>query len=115
MTVYDNDIGEPHQEYCKGSFEPDIRNIDPTVLVTPGFDNLHIDIAAFSYDIPNNSYEEWLADFSNTPAFEQCVKLQSGAHQYLLLTGEYDWKEAKRLGFRSYDLPRKDMWHQIRG
>ena len=74
-----------------------------------------IDIAAFSYDIPNNSYEEWLADFSNTPAFEQCVKLQSGAHQYLLLTGEYDWKEAKRLGFRSYDLPRKDMWHQIRG
>lgn len=34
---------------------------------------------------------------------------------YLLLTGEYDWKEAKRLGFRSYDLPRKDMWHQIRG
>lgn len=115
MKVYDNDIGEPHQEYCKGSFEPDIRNIDPTVLVTPGFDNLHIDIAAFSYDIPNNSYEEWLADFSNTPAFEQCVKLQSGAHQYLLLTGEYDWKEAKRLGFRSYDLPRKDMWHQIRG
>lgn len=36
-------------------------------------------------------------------------------YQYLLLTGEYDWKEAKRLGFRSYDLPRKDMWHQIRG
>ena len=28
---------------------------------------------------------------------------------------EYDWTEAKRLGFRSYDLPRKDMWHQIRG
>ena len=115
MTVYDNDIGEPHQEYCKGSFEPDIRNIDPTVLVTPVFDNLHIDIAAFSYDIPNNTYEEWLADFSDTPTFVQCVKLQSGAHQYLLLTGEYDWEEAKRLGFRSYDLPRKDMWHQIRG
>lgn len=74
-----------------------------------------LDIAAFSYDIPNNTYEEWLADFSDTPTFVQCVKLQSGAHQYLLLTGEYDWDEAKRLGFRSYDLPRKDMWHQIRG
>ena len=66
--------------------------------------------------LPSGRYKTHkVADFSNTPAFEQCVKLQSGAHQYLLLTGEYDWKEAKRLGFRSYDLPRKDMWHQIRG
>lgn len=115
MTVYDNDIGEPHQEYSKGSFEPNIRNIDPTVLVTPNLGSLHIDATTFVYDIPNNSYEEWLVDFSNTPTFEQCVKIQSGAHQYLMLTGEYDWKEPKRLGFRSYDLPRKDMWHQIRG
>ena len=32
-----------------------------------------------------------------------------------MLIGEYDWKEPKRLGFRSYELPRKNMWHQIRG
>lgn len=115
MTVYDNDIGEPHQEYCKGSFEPDIRNIDPTVFVTSNIIKPHIYCEAFSYVVPNNSYEEWLSDFTDVPSFEQCIKLQCENQLYLLLTGEYDWKEAKRLGFRSYDLPHKDMWHQIRG
>ncbi len=115
MTVHDNDIGESHQGYCNGSFEPDIRNIDPTVFVTTNTIKPHFNSEAFSYIVPNNSYEDWLSDFTDIPSFEQCIKLQYETQQYLLLTGEHNWREVKRLGFRSYDLPCKDMWHQIRG
>ena len=115
MTVYDNDFVNPHQEYCKGSFESDLRNIDPTVLASPSKNKTHIDNNAFSYVFPKNTYEEWLSDFSDAPSFEECIKLQYENHQYFLLTGEYGWKETKRLGVRPYDLPRKNMWCQIRG
>lgn len=34
---------------------------------------------------------------------------------YILLSGEYSWMDSKKLGYEPYDLPRKNLWHQIRG
>lgn len=114
MTVHNDVFGCSRQEYCRGSFEPDIRNIDPTVLspsaITTHGNNCHV-----LYVIPTNTYEEWLADFSTEPSFEQCTTLQYDHQQFLLLTGNYRWVEPKRIGTRSYEFPRKDFWHQIRG
>lgn len=110
ITV-DDDFMHSHLEYCKGSFYPDIRNIDPTILPSSACSagsRVH-------YTIPDNSYDEWLKDFASVPSFKQCVTLQYQGHPYLLLTGDYNWTEPKQLGFRAYDIPQKNMWYQIRG
>lgn len=114
MTIYDDTFGNRTQGFCLGSFEPNIRNIDPTVLIpktakTHGI-NCHI-----RYVIPSNTYDEWLTDFSEEPSFEECVPLLHEQQPYLLLTGNYNWTESKHLGTKSYDFPRKYYWHQIRG
>lgn len=114
MTIYDGTLNDDTQAFCPGSFEPNIRNIDPTVLTPKAAKaqdtNYHI-----RYVIPNNTYEEWLTDFSGEPSFEECVTLRHGRQPYLLLAGNYSWTEPKRLGKRSYDFPQKNYWHQIRG
>lgn len=114
MTIYDDTFGNRTHGFCLGSFEPNIRNIDPTVLIpktakTHGI-NCHI-----RYVIPGNTYDEWLTDFSEDPSFEECVPLLYEQQPYLLLMGNYNWTESKRLGTKSYDFPRKYYWHQIRG
>ena len=114
MTLHVDVFGDCCQEYCRGSFEPDIRNIDPTVLTPPAV-KTHGGTCHVPYVIPTNTYEEWLADFSTEPSFEQCTALQYKHQRFLLLAGNYRWVEPKCIGTRSYDFPRKDFWHQIRG
>lgn len=114
MTLHDNVFGGCCQEYCRGSFEPNIRNIDPTVLAPPAV-KTHDGICHVPYVIPTNTYEEWLTDFSTEPSFEQCTALQYKHQKFLLLTGNYSWMEPKRIGTRSFEFPRKQFWHQIRG
>lgn len=114
MILHDDVFGGYCEEYCCGSFEPNIRNIDPTVLVPPTV-KMHDSTCHVPYVIPANAYEEWLADFSTEPSFEQCTALQYKHHRFLLLAGNYSWVEPKRIGTRSYEFPRKEFWHQIRG
>lgn len=114
MTVYDGAFGDHTQGFCLGSFEPNIRDIDPTVLL-PKTAKMNGANCHIRYVIPNNTYDEWLTDFSEEPSFKECVPLLYEQQPYLLLTGNYDWTEPKRLGTQSYDFPRKNYWHQIRG
>lgn len=114
MALHDDVFGNCHQEYCQGSFEPNIRNIDPTVLASLAIKTLGNDYHV-PYVIPANTYEEWLTDFSTEPSFEQCVALQYEHQKFFLLTGNYDWMESKYIGAHSYEFPRKNFWHQIRG
>lgn len=114
MTLHVDVFGGCSQEYCCGSFEPNIRNIDPTVL-TPSAVKTHRNTYHIPYVIPPNTYEEWLAGFSTEPSFEQCTVLQHKHQPFLLLAGNYSWVEPKRIGTRSYEFPRKEFWHQIRG
>jgi hypothetical protein len=113
MKMYEDDSQKPAEAYCSGSFEPNIRNIDPTIL------NVNIPVnaqhASVEYIVPDVSYEEWLKDFSQVPSFEQCVTIEYKKRQYILLEGEYNWEEPKKLGSCVYELPRKNIWHQIRG
>lgn len=110
----DDVFGDCYQEYCQGSFEPNIRNIDPTVLASPvvktSDGNYHV-----PYVIPGNTYEEWVADFSTEPSFERCATLWHEHQQFLLLTGYYNWVEPKRMGVRSHEFPQKNFWHHIWG
>ncbi len=114
MTIYDGAYDDCCQEYCRGSFEPNIRNIDPTVLASSA-KKTHDNDYHVPYVIPGNTYEEWLKDFSTEPSFEQCATLQYEHQSFLLLTGDYSWVEPKRIGARFFEFPQKYFWNQIRG
>lgn len=115
QMAVDDDFMHSLQEYCKGSFYPNIRNIDPTVLPIHTTDKICSTGSRVLYTIPDNSYDEWLKDFAVVPSLEQCMTLQYQGQSYLLLTGNYNWTEPKQLGVRAYDIPQKNMWYQIRG
>ena len=100
-------------EIHSGSYHPNIRNIDPTVLISA---NPAESFALHSkYQLPNISYEDWLENFDDTPIFEDCIRVKYGEKDYILLNGEYNWLDSKKLGYEPYELPRKNLWHQIRG
>lgn len=113
MLEYATDSEVHQKQYCLGSFYPNVRNIDPTVL--PVFIKPNTEKQRITYTIPQNTYEEWLKDFSSTPSFEECTILQHEGSQYLLLFGDFDWKESKHLGTRPYEIPQKNIWYKICG
>lgn len=104
---------ETHQEYCKGSFNPNIRNIDPTIMA---FSNILSEKNnVVEYSIPDITFEDWLDDFDSPPipTFEQCVKTNYNGHEFLLVAGEHKWSDEKKLGYDCYEFPRKRLWHLI--
>lgn len=110
MRVYESSWDNPIERYCGGSYEPNIRNIDPTVLVS------QVKKAPYNwinYTVPDVTYEKWVEDFSEVPTFEQCTEIQYTGNQFFLLKGEYTWREEKKIGYQAYELPCKVLWRQI--
>lgn len=115
MQVHIDDHGNKMKAYCLGSFEPNIRNIDPTAsLPTSQQDDMRArPIHDAIYTIPYQDHHTWLADFDDLPAIKEMLQLVYGHKQYLLLNGEYSWSENKALGDKKYQIPLKDLWVQI--
>lgn len=113
LKVYIDDFSDDTRETYCGSYYPNIRNIDPTVLVQPS--KHHTSVQHNKYRFPDVSYDKWLEDFNDAPTFESCMRLEHNGRKFILLNGTYNWLDRKKLGFETYDLPRKNMWHQIRG
>ena len=113
MKVYIDDFSDDTTEVYCGSYHPNIRNIDPTVLVQPS--KRQTSVQHNKYRLPDVSYDEWLENFDDAPAFEDCIRLEYNGRKFVLLNGTYEWLDRKKLGFETYDLPCKNMWHQIRG
>lgn len=106
--------GETEEIYCRGSFEPYIRNIDPTIFIDLNRtkkDNKFIHNKL--YDICIKSEENWFSDFKDLPDINQLVNLNYKEKQFILLNGEYKWTEEKKLGNRNFKHPQRDMWIQI--
>lgn len=115
MQIYTDDHGSKTRTYCSGSFEPNIRNIDPTVSL-PIFQQDEIrdkPIHNTLYTIPNQDHNTWLANFDDLPAVKEMMQLVYEHRKYLLLNGWYSWTENKSLGDRKYQTPLKDIWVQI--
>ncbi|UDN61471.1 SIR2 family protein [Clostridioides sp. ES-W-0016-02] len=109
IEVYTNAYGTKKEIYCKGTFEPDIRNIDPTVMTVINNNNnkkVHNQLFQFS-PIPNN---EWLGDFSDLPSINDMVNSVYKNQDFLLLNGWYTWKEENDFKNKNYKNPEKDMW-----
>jgi len=113
MQIHTDCYGEKEEIYCKGSFEPNLRNIDPTaLLISANSDNqkkIHHRLFTFS-SLP---YNEWLSNFDDLPDFNEMANLTYQDKDYILLNGWYIWTEAKELGDKQYQNPQRDIWIQI--
>ena len=114
MEQYIDEHGKKIEAYCEGSFEPEIRNIDPTIkclLFNKGltYRPIHEEL----YDIDNMRNDNWITDFSDLPDINSLIHTKVKRDNFILLNGWYSWTEDKQLGFEKFELPQKDMWVNI--
>lgn len=113
MEIHTGCYGEKEAIYCAGSYEPNLRNIDPTALILSDNSDKQSEIHRRLYTFPSMSHNEWLANFDDLPSFDNMVDLEYQNIRYVLLNGWYIWTEEKDLGDKQYQNPQKDMWIQI--
>lgn len=115
MQINVDEYGTKKNVYCNGSFEPNIRNIDPTVILPPiNEDDNTKPIHKNLYTLPTNkTNNEWLQNSDDIPRIDTLINLTYKNNEFLLLNGSYSWTEQKKLGFKAYQNPQKDFWIQI--
>ena len=113
MKMDDSDYTGIESAYCRGAYEPNIRNLDPTINQIPSSTKKTIHESI--YKIPSISHEEWLENFDDFPQIENMIYRQVNNQRFLLLNGWYAWEEVKKIGEERYHNPLKDMWIQING
>lgn len=115
MQVHCDDHGTTDNDFCAGSFEPNIRNIDPTISLLPIVqDTTHKKpIHERLYTLPAKDHCEWLENFDDLPSIKRILYLHHAEKVFVLLNGWYTWSEEKALGDKQYQKPLKDMWIQV--
>lgn len=113
MKIHTDCYGGIEYDYCKGSFEPYIRNIDPTVLLTINNCEDNRKIHNKLYQLPAINIDEWLNTFNDIPKIKNLINIKYNSEDYILLNGWYKWTEEKRIGCKQYENPQKDLWVQI--
>lgn len=115
MKVHLDCYGGEGRDYCKGAFEPDIRNIDPTIKMEQGMSSetgirrIHDQL----YKFKEATNLEWLGNDEDIPKMNELLNMSFKDNQYILLNGQYIWDEEKKIGVKKYQNPQKDMWIQI--
>lgn len=101
--------------WYQGTWEPFVRNIDPTSrrltskktnknLITPWWDNL-------KYNDWNVEHVEWLKSHLNLPCTKQAVEvIDSEGIEWLILDIHRNWEEPTPIGIDRYDHPHKELW-----
>lgn len=111
MKMEDSEYTGKPEAYCRGTYEPNIRNLDPTISLMPaGTEKM---IHEKLYKIPSMNHEKWLENFDDLPQIEKMVCQTLNTRKFLLLNGWYSWNEKKRIGDEKYQNPLKEMWVQI--
>lgn len=114
MLVCLDEYGKEDLVQCMGSFEPDIRDIDPTVTFQVNNEFASKAIHQQLYCLPRIDNETWVGYITDLPPIEDMLGTSYKNSQYILLDGSYSWMEENVLRDRKYSNPRKNMWVQIR-
>lgn len=97
---------------CKGSFEPHVRDIDPTVIKKK--ENIS-SVTASKYEI---SFEEelstWIPNIEDIPSIDSFIKYRVFDDDYLMISGSYNFDEPKKIGIKKYDIPHRNVWINVR-
>lgn len=113
MKIHTDCYGGIEYNYCKGAFEPDIRNIDPTALVINTSDKNEKLLHNKLYKFSKVANDEWLNIVDDIPKINNLINLKYNNEDFILLSGWYIWTEEKQLGSKQYENPQKDLWVQI--
>ncbi len=114
MQIYVDARGTKNKVYCKGSFEPNVRNIDPTISLTKTErSSCKKSVHQQLYKIPKQEHSEWLKKFNDLPDIEKLMNIHYNSRDFILLNGQYSWTEEKALGDKKYQNPLKNMWVQV--
>ncbi|VDN47296.1 conserved protein of unknown function [Petrocella atlantisensis] len=112
MKYHIDCYGGTEDIFCKGAYEPSLRNIDPTIVSYNYVIKERI-LHNRLYKVPEINSNEWLSEFNDLPSIEMMLDIKYDNRQFALLNGSYSWSEDKKLGEEKYQNPHKDMWVQL--
>lgn len=114
MTIHTDGYGSKEEIYCQGSFEPNLRNIDPTIKIISKTNKNNIvsnPIHKKIYKFPELENLKWLSNFDDFPDINNMLHLNYDKQNFILLNGGYSWSENKIQNLN----PNKRLWIQING
>ncbi|MFN3782302.1 MAG: AVAST type 2 anti-phage system protein Avs2 [Spirosomataceae bacterium] len=112
--------GEIKENAYQGPWDPYVRDIDPTLLIskTGNYDNEElqdfwwVNSKVFNWDCTN---ESWVNDASILPKVEEIIQINDDmGEEWLVLEGYPSWSEPRKIGEEKWDQPYKELWCQIR-
>jgi hypothetical protein len=117
-----NSWGEDKKELqYKGSFEPYVRDIDPTILLKSTnvirYDNTEQNFFwnpkfNFNWKMEN---ESWIEDIKDLPNPKDNIEfIDENNQSWIALTSFPNWREPLKKGYDEYKTIHKSLWYQLR-
>lgn len=112
--------GEKNENPYQGPWDPYVRDIDPTMLIseTGNYDDEQPDDFwwaknnIFNWECTN---ESWVNDSGDLPNMEEIIQItDEKGEEWLVLEGYPSWSEQKKIGEEKWDQPHKKLWCHIR-
>lgn len=105
--------------WYEGTFEPFIRNIDPTVIhkknKTETNKNQETWLNKVEYNAWNDTHQNWLINSDNLPNPKHIIELKdTQGKEWLVLETYPTWSESVPIGYEQHEYPHKHLWYQIR-
>ncbi|MEW9702946.1 AVAST type 2 anti-phage system protein Avs2 [Paenibacillus sp. SI8] len=74
-----------------GPWNPFVRDIDPTILITHTKENKNYFNSFFR--IPENNLDKWVHDYEDIPAFKDLIYTRKDTNDFVLLSSHIKWLE----------------------
>ena len=112
--------GERKEKPYQGPWDPYIRDIDPTLLIskTGSYDDEDpedfwwVNNKIFNWECTD---ESWINDSSVLPNMAEIIQVKDDkGDEWLVLEGYPSWSEPKKIGEEKWDQPHKELWCHIR-
>lgn len=112
--------GEKKENPYQGPWDPYVRDIDPTMLIseTGSYNDEQpqdfwwVNNKIFNWECTN---ESWVNDSSVLPNMEEIIQIKDDkGEEWLVLEGYPSWSEPKKIGEEKWDQPHKELWCHIR-
>lgn len=109
---------EEKESSYQGTWEPYIRNIDPSCLIK-NTNRRNDDIYYLWYSKPEINWlknnDEWIFDKSDIPNVKDLISLyDENKTEWFLLEAYTSWRQPRRIGEENTIIGRKEIWYHIR-
>lgn len=110
-----SEVIEPYH----GPWNPEVRDIDPTILIRNGGD-ADMKHERYWWEVETDirmdeENKEWMQHTRDLPEPKNFISLTDNeGEEWLALQNLPEWREEKHLGDEEYDKPRKKVWYTIR-